>query len=68
MAKGYCRASVVKGRRPGTGCSMDCKPPWAVLCGTQQRTAHVLGIQPGEAVVIRNIGGRTTPGLLGILG
>jgi carbonic anhydrase len=33
--------------------------------------AHVLGIKPGEAVVIRNIGGRITPGLLeqlGILG
>ena len=33
--------------------------------------AHVLGIQPGEAVVIRNIGGRITPGLmqqLGLLG
>lgn len=26
--------------------------------------AHVLGIKPGEAVVIRNIGGRVTPGLL----
>ena len=26
--------------------------------------AHVLGIQPGEAVVMRNIGGRITPGLL----
>lgn len=26
--------------------------------------AHVLGIKPGEAVVIRNIGGRFTPGLL----
>jgi carbonic anhydrase len=33
--------------------------------------AHVLGIQPGEAVVLRNIGGRITPGLLeqvGMLG
>jgi carbonic anhydrase len=33
--------------------------------------AHLLGIQPGEAVVIRNIGGRVTPGLLeemGLLG
>jgi carbonic anhydrase len=33
--------------------------------------AHVFGIQPGEAVVIRNIGGRITPGLfeqLGLLG
>ena len=30
--------------------------------------AHVLGIQPGEAVVIRNIGGRVTPGLLEQLG
>ena len=33
--------------------------------------AHVLGIMPGEAVVIRNIGGRITPGLLeqmGLLG
>ena len=25
--------------------------------------AHVLGIKPGEAVVMRNIGGRITPGL-----
>ena len=30
--------------------------------------AHVLGIQPGEAVVIRNIGGRINPGLLEQLG
>src|ERR1700683_2784754 len=33
--------------------------------------AHVLGIKPGEAVVIRNIGGRIVPGLLeqvGLLG
>jgi carbonic anhydrase len=30
--------------------------------------AHVLGIKPGEAVVMRNIGGRTTPGLLEQLG
>lgn len=30
--------------------------------------AHVLGLQPGEAVVIRNIGGRVTPGLLEQLG
>ncbi|AXC15064.1 Carbonic anhydrase [Acidisarcina polymorpha] len=33
--------------------------------------AFVLGLQPGEAVVIRNIGGRITPGLLeqiGLLG
>jgi len=30
--------------------------------------AHVLGITPGEAVVIRNIGGRVTPGLLEQLG
>lgn len=29
---------------------------------------HVLGIEPGEAVVIRNIGGRVTPGLLEELG
>lgn len=26
--------------------------------------AHVLGIEPGEAVVLRNIGGRVTPALL----
>jgi carbonic anhydrase len=35
------------------------------------RPSHVLGIKPGEAVVIRNIGGRITPGLseqLGLLG
>jgi carbonic anhydrase len=30
--------------------------------------ADVLGIKPGEAVVIRNIGGRITPGLLQQLG
>jgi carbonic anhydrase len=30
--------------------------------------AHVLGIRPGEAVVMRNIGGRVTPGLLEELG
>lgn len=33
--------------------------------------AHVLGITPGEAVVMRNIGGRVTPGLMqqmGLLG
>jgi carbonic anhydrase len=30
--------------------------------------AHVLGIKPGEAVVIRNIGGRITPGLIEQLG
>ena len=26
--------------------------------------AHVLGIKPGEAIVLRNIGGRITPGLV----
>lgn len=30
--------------------------------------AHVLGIKSGEAVVMRNIGGRVTPGLLDELG
>lgn len=30
--------------------------------------AHILGIRPGEAVVLRNIGGRITPGLLEELG
>jgi carbonic anhydrase len=30
--------------------------------------AHIFGIKPGEAVVIRNIGGRITPGLLEQLG
>lgn len=30
--------------------------------------AHVLGIKPGEAAVLRNIGGRITPGLLEQLG
>jgi carbonic anhydrase len=30
--------------------------------------AHVLGIKPGEAVVLRNMGGRVTPGLLEQLG
>jgi carbonic anhydrase len=30
--------------------------------------SHVLGLKPGQAVVIRNIGGRITPGLLEQLG
>src|SRR5215813_7777964 len=30
--------------------------------------AHVFGIKPGEAVVMRNVGGRITPGLLEQLG
>src|SRR6516162_9540157 len=30
--------------------------------------AHLFGIKPGEAVVMRNIGGRITPGLLEQLG
>lgn len=30
--------------------------------------AHILGLEPGEAVVMRNIGGRVTPGLLAQLG
>ncbi len=30
--------------------------------------AHVLGLKPGEAVVIRNVGGRITPGVLEQLG
>jgi carbonic anhydrase len=30
--------------------------------------SHLLGIEPGEAVVLRNIGGRITPGLLEQLG
>jgi carbonic anhydrase len=30
--------------------------------------AHILGTKPGEAVVLRNIGGRITPGLLEQLG
>src|SRR5579863_1109755 len=30
--------------------------------------AHVLGIKPGEAVIMRNIGGRVTPAVLEELG
>lgn len=30
--------------------------------------AHVLGVRPGEAIVLRNIGGRITPGLIEELG
>jgi carbonic anhydrase len=29
--------------------------------------AHILGLQPGEAVVLRNVGGRVTPGTLQLL-
>ncbi len=37
-----------------------------IICCADMRAdpAHVLGIKPGEAVVLRNIGGRITPGLL----
>jgi carbonic anhydrase len=40
---------------------------WAIVIGCADMRvdpAHVLGIKPGEAVIIRNIGGRVTPGLL----
>ncbi|MGA7854020.1 MAG: carbonic anhydrase [Candidatus Acidiferrales bacterium] len=36
--------------------------------GMRVDPVHVLGIKPGEAVVLRNIGGRITPGLLQQLG
>jgi carbonic anhydrase len=41
-----------------------------IICCADMRVdpAHVLGIKPGEAVVVRNIGGRITPGLLEELG
>jgi carbonic anhydrase len=41
-----------------------------IICCADMRAdpAHVLGIKPGEAVVVRNIGGRITPGLLEELG
>jgi carbonic anhydrase len=29
--------------------------------------AHILGLEPGEAVVVRNVGGRVTPGTLQLL-
>src|SRR6202042_2852347 len=43
----------------------------AIIIGCADMRAdpsHVLGIKPGEAVVMRNIGGRITPGLLEQLG
>jgi carbonic anhydrase len=43
----------------------------AIIIGCADRRvdpAHVLGTKPGEAVVMRNIGGRITPGLLEQLG
>src|SRR6202050_4027604 len=43
----------------------------AIIIGCADMRAdptHVLGIKPGEAVVIRNLGGRVTPGLLEQLG
>ena len=41
-----------------------------IICCADMRAdpAHVLGIKPGEAVVLRNIGGRITPGVLEQLG
>src|SRR5277367_1151939 len=43
----------------------------AIIIGCADMRVHpadVLGIKPGEAVVMRNIGGRITPGLLEQLG
>ncbi len=43
----------------------------AIIIGCADMRAdpgHVLGIKPGEAVVLRNIGGRITPGILEELG
>jgi carbonic anhydrase len=37
-------------------------------CANMRVDPHMLGIKPGEAVVMRNIGGRITPGLLEQLG
>jgi carbonic anhydrase len=41
-----------------------------IICCADMRVdpAHILGTKPGEAVVLRNIGGRITPGLLEQLG
>lgn len=60
----------------GAGTLMPSLPPAlpnvkAIIIGCADMRvdpAHVLGIKPGEAVVIRNIGGRITPGLLEQLG
>ena len=46
----------------------ECEGNYYWLRGYAGGSAHVLGIKPGEAVVIRNIGGRITPGLLEQLG
>jgi carbonic anhydrase len=41
-----------------------------IICCVDMRVdpVHVLGIKPGEALVLRNIGGRITPGLLEEMG
>jgi hypothetical protein len=46
----------------------ECKGNHYWLRSMRVDPAHVLGIKPGEAVVMRNIGGRITPGLLEQLG
>jgi len=59
-------------RQSGTGTLMPSLPRAlpnvrAIIIGCADMRvdpAHVLGIKPGEAVVMRNIGGRITPGLL----
>ena len=59
-------------RQSADGALMPSLPPAlpnvrAIIIGCadmRSDPAHVLGIQPGEAVVIRNIGGRITPGLV----
>ncbi len=49
--------------------SLPCVKAIIIGCADMREDpSHVLGIKPGEAVVVRNIGGRITPGLLEQLG
>jgi carbonic anhydrase len=54
---------------PSLPCSLPSVKAVIIGCADMRvDPAHVLGIKPGEAVVMRNIGGRIIPGLLEQLG
>ena len=68
--KGFAaREAASGGLMPSLAAAMPNLKAIVVTCADPRvEPAYLLGIKPGDAVVIRNIGGRVTPGLLEQLG
>ena len=66
------KESAAGGLTPSLGAAMPYVKGMIIGCADMRvDPAHVLGLKSGEAVVLRNIGGRITPGLveqMGMLG